>query len=102
MTHASCNVHLSKLYIIPPVEYDSSMKVKTSLTLSEDLIDQLDRLSGPGASRSAFIERILRDFIQNKQRAEREAREIAKINRSASRLNAEMEDVLSFQAGAEE
>jgi metal-responsive CopG/Arc/MetJ family transcriptional regulator len=74
------------------------MKLKTSLTLSEDLVDQLDKLAGGNISRSSFIERILRDFVEGHTQAQREAREAAAINRAAIRLNAEMKDVLSHQA----
>jgi len=75
------------------------MKLKTSLTLSEDLIATLDRLAGPNISRSSFIETILRDFVEGRAQARRDAREVAAINRHAERLNAEMKDALSFQAG---
>lgn len=78
------------------------MKAKTSLTLSEDLIKTLDRLAGPAVSRSAFIEQILRDFLDQRTQARRHAREVAAINRHAVELNAEMSDVLTFQAPAEE
>jgi metal-responsive CopG/Arc/MetJ family transcriptional regulator len=74
------------------------MKAKTSLTLSEDLVKTLDRLAGPEVSRSAFIEKILRDFVERRTRARREARDVAAINRHAAQLNAEMSDALSFQA----
>jgi metal-responsive CopG/Arc/MetJ family transcriptional regulator len=74
------------------------MKVKTSLSLSEDLVETLDRLADPQTSRSAFIEKILRDFVDGKERARREAREVAQINRHAAKLNKEMNDALSFQA----
>lgn len=76
------------------------MKLKTSLTLSEDLVAILDRLAGEGVSRSAFIENILREFVEGRAQARRDAREVAAINRHAAQLNAEMEDALSFQAGA--
>jgi metal-responsive CopG/Arc/MetJ family transcriptional regulator len=75
------------------------MKAKTSLTLSEDLVRTLDRLAGPKQSRSSFIEQILRDFVEQRERVRRDAREIAAINRHASELNAEMSDALSFQSG---
>lgn len=78
------------------------MKIKTSLTLSDDLVDTLDKLAGPGASRSSFIEKILRDYVEGRAQARRDARETAAINRHAAKLNAEMADVLSFQAGADE
>jgi len=74
------------------------MKAKTSLTLSEDLLKTIDRLAGPKVSRSSFIEQILRDFVEGHARARRDARETAAINRHAAQLNAEMTDVLSFQA----
>ena len=75
------------------------MKQKASLTLSEDLLAQLDRLAGPDISRSSFIEKILRDFVEGRAQARRAAREAAAINRHAEKLNAEMKDALSFQAG---
>lgn len=78
------------------------MKVKTSLTLSEDLVAVIDKLAGPGASRSAYIEQILRDFLTARAKERREAREIAALNKRAALLNAEMQDVLSFQSGAGE
>jgi metal-responsive CopG/Arc/MetJ family transcriptional regulator len=77
------------------------MKVKTSLTLSEDLLAVLDRMAGPGASRSAFIEKILRDFLAQREKAQRLARDVAAINKHAGKLNAEMSDALGFQAEAD-
>ncbi|MBP6014120.1 MAG: hypothetical protein KBA31_17970 [Alphaproteobacteria bacterium] len=74
------------------------MKQKTSLTLSEDLLETLDKMAGPDVSRSSFVEKILRDFVDGRAQARREARETAAINRHAARLNAEMTDVLAFQA----
>jgi metal-responsive CopG/Arc/MetJ family transcriptional regulator len=74
------------------------MKAKTSLTLSEDLVRSLDKLAGPKVSRSAFIEKILRDFLNRRDQARRDAREVTAINKHAAQLNAEMSDALSFQA----
>ena len=74
------------------------MKIRTSLTLSENLLKTLDRLAGPNASRSAFVETILRDFVEVRMQAKREARAIAEINRHCAQLNSEMSDVLSFQS----
>lgn len=74
------------------------MKVKTSLTLSDDLLKELDRMAGSKVSRSAFIERILRDFVEQRARQRRLAREVAAINEHADKLNSEMSDALSFQA----
>ena len=57
----------------------------------------MDRLIGPTASRSAFIEGVLRDFFDRKREERRREREVQRINRQATRLNAEMADVLEFQ-----
>lgn len=76
------------------------MKAKTSLTLSEDLLTTLDRMAGPKVSRSSFIEHILREYVDRRAQARRQAREVAAINRHAAALNDEMTDALSFQASA--
>jgi metal-responsive CopG/Arc/MetJ family transcriptional regulator len=76
------------------------MKMKTSLTLSGDLIARIDKLAGSKVSRSSYIEQILRDFVDGRAQARKDAREIAAINRHATQLNAEMNDALSFQANS--
>ena len=78
------------------------MKAKASLTISEDLIKSIDKLAGPKVSRSAFVENILRDFVDGHAQARRDARETAAINRHAAELNAEMVDALSVQTSAAE
>jgi len=76
------------------------MKAKTSLTLSEDLVASIDKLAGPKVSRSAYIEQILREFVDRRAYARKAAREVALINRHAAQLNSEMSDALSFQANS--
>ena len=77
------------------------MKAKTSLTLSDDLLRDLDRMAGSKVSRSSFIEKILRDFVEQRARQKRLAQEVAAINQHAAKLNSEMSDALSFQAGTD-
>jgi metal-responsive CopG/Arc/MetJ family transcriptional regulator len=74
------------------------MKTKTSITLSTDLLETIDKLAGRGVSRSAFIERVLRAFLSDRRRSMRDARDLRAINRHAARLNAEATDVLTYQA----
>jgi metal-responsive CopG/Arc/MetJ family transcriptional regulator len=76
------------------------MKSKTSLTLSEDLVASIDKLAGKNISRSAYVEQILREFVDRRAQSRKDLREIAAINRHASQLNAEMSDALSFQVNA--
>jgi metal-responsive CopG/Arc/MetJ family transcriptional regulator len=73
------------------------MKEKTSITLSREVLDQVDRLAGD-ESRSAFIERVLRGYLQERVRAATNARDLKRLNRAADRLNAEVTDVLEYQA----
>lgn len=73
------------------------MRVKTSITLSEDLLDAIDKQSGPQKNRSEFIERALRSYIDRIIREQKNARDLEIINRRADRLNDEATDVLSYQ-----
>ena len=74
------------------------MKEKTSITLSKDVLSEIDRLAGSKQSRSALIERILRTHLRNRQRAAVQARDLARINQAADSLNQEAADVLDYQA----
>jgi Arc/MetJ-type ribon-helix-helix transcriptional regulator len=73
------------------------MKVKTSVTLSEDLVEQMDHQLPAFGTRSNLIEVAVRAFLADLVRQEREARDIEIIDRNADRLNREALDVLSFQ-----
>lgn len=74
------------------------MKIKTSITISDDVLTAVDKLAGRSLSRSALIERVLRSYIEHRARATDDARELEKINKGAKRLNAEAADVLEYQA----
>jgi metal-responsive CopG/Arc/MetJ family transcriptional regulator len=77
------------------------MKEKTSITLSKDVLADVDRLAGSRHSRSAFIESVLRKYLRERARNAAHARDLARINNAAERLNAEAIDVLSYQAAEE-
>jgi metal-responsive CopG/Arc/MetJ family transcriptional regulator len=77
------------------------MKEKTSVTLSKDILNKVDRLAGSRESRSSFIERILRNYLRERKRAAMNARDLKRINEHAARLNKEAEDVLEYQAAGE-
>jgi metal-responsive CopG/Arc/MetJ family transcriptional regulator len=73
------------------------MKTKTSITLSEDVIKAIDKLSGQYKNRSEFIELALRHYIAQLIRKQRNARDLEIINQRAERLNEEALDVLAYQ-----
>ena len=76
------------------------MKIKTSITLSEEVLRQMDRLMTGNQSRSEFIETAVLAFLQQIARNRRDAKDLAIINRRAARLNREAEDVLGYQIDA--
>jgi len=80
------------------VRYVGSMKQKTSVTLSEAVLRELDRHAGSGESRSAYIERVLRQHLRRETRRAAQERDVERINAAAERLNADMADVLGLQA----
>ena len=77
------------------------MKEKTSITLSREVLSGIDRVAGSKQSRSAFIEAVLTQYLRQRARAQRDARDIEIINRHAARLNREAEDGLEDQAPEE-
>ncbi len=73
------------------------MKVKTSITLSEDLVKAIDEYAGKHNNRSEFIEKAVRAFIRQLVRKQEDARDLEIINRRADYLNREAIDVLTYQ-----
>lgn len=71
------------------------MRVKTSITLPEELLERIDKV---GKNRSAVIEQATLAFLDRLSREERDRRDIEILNREADRMNAEMEDILEYQA----
>ena len=78
--------------------YNSSMKIKTSVTLSERALKALDKMAGKNGNRSALVEEAVHAYFKQKRREERDARDIELINRHADALNKEARDALLDQA----
>ena len=90
------------------------MRIKTSITMSEDLLKVIDKCAAQDRkSRSDFIEAAVRAFIPlvpeagarrktgdyrgQSIRDEQDARDLEIINRRADCLNEEASDVLAYQ-----
>jgi metal-responsive CopG/Arc/MetJ family transcriptional regulator len=73
------------------------MKIKTSITLSEELLEAIDKHASAARNRSIFIEAAVRAYLIQLDREEREARDLSIISRHAKRLNQEAAEVLEFQ-----
>lgn len=74
------------------------MRSRTSITLAPEVLAEVDRIAGDDGNRSRIIEQALIEFLESRRRDQREARDLAILNRSADELNLEAEDVLAFQA----
>lgn len=77
------------------------MKEKTSITLSPEVLAEVDHLAGSKLSRSAFIEHVLRSYFRERSRRKAHARDLQRINAAADELNSEAAEVLGYQATEE-
>jgi metal-responsive CopG/Arc/MetJ family transcriptional regulator len=73
------------------------MKVKTSITLSKELLKEIDKIISKSGNRSVFIEEAVKAYLIGKKRQFREQKDQEIINRSSGDLNKEAEDILSYQ-----
>lgn len=73
------------------------MKQKTSITLSREVLQAIDQLTGPTSNRSRVIELAVVEFLTRRRRLERDQRDLELLDRAAEDLDEEMEDVLAFQ-----
>jgi metal-responsive CopG/Arc/MetJ family transcriptional regulator len=74
------------------------MKVKTSVSLSEEVIALIDQHADGERNRSAFIELAVRTYLEMIRRKMRDHDDVQTINRLSAKLNREAEDVLGYQA----
>ncbi len=73
------------------------MKIKTSVTLSEELLNAIDEKSGQNKSRSDFIEKALWIYIEIYLKEVQDRCDLEIINNNSDRLNNEARDVLDYQ-----
>jgi hypothetical protein len=82
----------------PDRYYARSRKVETSISISKSVLAEVDRLAGTEKPRSAFLENVLRRYLSERMREALNVRDLAQINRAATKLHSEAEDVLEYQA----
>ena len=73
------------------------MRLKTSVTLAEDVVAAIEAVTREGESRSQVIERLLRQSFAARERAAIDERDRNLINLHADELNEEAVDVLGYQ-----
>ena len=74
------------------------MRTKTSVSLTEELLAEIDKIAGRDVNRSEFLEKAAWDRLALLKRKRREARDGRILQRSARALNSEAIDVLEYQA----
>ena len=74
------------------------MKVKTSITLTENTLREVDEAAGSEGSRSRLIETAVLEYLDRRRRQSREARDRRILDTKADVLNRDAEDVLAYQA----
>ncbi len=72
------------------------MKVKTSVTLSEELLQAISAETS-SENRSAFIETATWEYLELRRKRVRDRREMELISANADLLNDEARDALEFQ-----
>ena len=73
------------------------MKVKTSITLSEDILEKIGRIATDPRSRSSFIEDVLRQYFRQREKEIRDGNDMRILTKNAEKLNNEIYDVLGYQ-----
>lgn len=74
------------------------MKVKTSVTLSQEILTLIDQHAEGEKNRSAFIELAVKTYLEIIRRSKRDQNDLQIINRLSEKLNREAIDVLHYQA----
>lgn len=75
------------------------MKNRISITLSEDLLKTIHQMMNESQNRSHFIEHLLREYLSQKARKDKNDRDLQILNSNSKRLNEEAMDTLEYQIG---
>ena len=73
------------------------MQRRISITLSGDVLSKLDLIVGRNGNRSKLVERALVHYLEGRRREIRDRTDQEILDRNADSLNAEAEEVLSYQ-----
>lgn len=73
------------------------MKVKTSITLSEDVFKAINCFIGPNGNRSRLVEEAVQKFLSENARKELNETDLSILNSQAAEFNREALDVLRYQ-----
>jgi len=73
------------------------MKIKTSISISNHLIKDIDDIVHDSSNRSRFIEEAIIAYLDKKRKKARDGNDLQLINNDEKSLNKEAIEVLSYQ-----
>lgn len=73
------------------------MKVKTSITINNEILKKIDESVEHTQNRSKFIETAVIYYIKHYRKTQRDINDLKIINRNHNKYNKEAEDLLSYQ-----
>ncbi|MCF7953779.1 MAG: ribbon-helix-helix domain-containing protein [Spirochaetales bacterium] len=73
-------------------------KIKTSITISNEILSEIDHLMPKNGNRSSFIESAIKFYIAQKYKEQRNRHDLELLNANYEDLNKEANDILSYQS----
>ena len=74
------------------------MKIRTTITLPEELLAKVDKLAGAKRRRSKVVESALIAYVAQERSGSLNKRDLRILNEHAEKLNKEAAEVLEYQA----
>ena len=71
-------------------------KIKTSITISNETLNEIDHLMPQNGNRSSFIETAIKFYIAQKYKEQRNLHDLELLNEKYEELNKEANDILSY------
>ena len=73
------------------------MKIKTSVTLSAELLATIDPIIKANQNRSLFLEKAAWEYIARAKRKQQDQHDLALIDQHSEQLNSDALDTLAYQ-----
>lgn len=71
--------------------------MKNMITIPDELVNAIDRITGQKNNIEHLIEQLLRKYIEEEKRKRQDLQDLQILNENSEYLNSEAEDVLTYQ-----
>ena len=72
-------------------------KMKSTITISDELMNAIDQITGQKDNIENLIELLLRKYVEEEKKKRRDLTDFRILNDNSEYLNSEAEDVLTYQ-----